>query len=131
MMTARPYFGTDYPTVEDWWIGHGWPAIPQGFLPTVGIVIEKEGKPVAAGWIKLESSTPMAMLEWCVSDPRASGRDVFAAISQLVESAKASAKAMGRTALFTYCKQESLARLYERGGFERSDSEMIHLVCNL
>ena len=35
---------------------------------------------------------------------------------------------MGYTVMLTTCKQESLAKVYEKTGFQRTDSNMIHLV---
>lgn len=132
MMTARPYYGTDYPTVSGWWESHGWGAVPEAFLPTNGLIVEDaDGVALAAGFLKLESSTPMAMLEWCVANNENKPRVSVEALAFLVGAARTMAKAMGRTTLFTYCKQQSLAKLYEKCGFQRSDTEMIHLVCNL
>lgn len=131
MIQGRPYYGTDYPMVCDWWISHGWPPVCQTFLPAVGVIIELDGKPVAAGWLKMESTTPLAMPEWLVTNPENRDRDSIHALSELLEQLKAIAKAQGRTQLFAACKQDSLARLYCRHGFTKSDSEMIHLVCPL
>jgi len=38
---------------------------------------------------------------------------------------------MNYTVMLTTCKQESLAKVYEKSGFLQTDSEMIHLVQNL
>lgn len=131
MMTVRPYFDSDYPLASEWWQAHGWPAVPRGLIPVVGVAVEINGSPAAMGWLKLESSTSIGMMEWVVSNPKNSPRDSVKAIREVTESIKACAKAQGRTALFTYCKQPSLARSYERSGFQITDKDMIHLVCPL
>lgn len=131
MIQGRPYYGTDYGMVSGWWEGHGWPSAPQIALPATGVVIEIDGNPAAAGWLKLESTTPLAMPEWLVSNPNLSARHAVAALAELLEQLKAIAKAQGRTHLFAAVHQESLARLYVKKGFEVSDREMIHLVCTL
>lgn len=131
MIQGRPYYGTDYEMVSDWWKDHGWPSVPVSMLPATGVVIEIEGKPAAAGWLKLESTTPLAMPEWLVTNPKLSARHAVAALAELLEQLKAIAKAQGRTHLFAAVHQQSLAKLYVKKGFEISDREMIHLVCPL
>lgn len=132
MISARPfYFAKDYDMLCSWWKSHGWDAVPAAFLPAVGIVITDGEKDLAAGFLKMETTTPIGMLEWSVTNPENAGRESIKALAELMESAKVAAKAMGRTVLFTYCKQPSLARLYEKAGFQTTDKEMIHLVCNL
>ena len=131
MISVRPYKAADYDMVSGWWKAHGWEAMSPTFLPVVGIVIEDNGVPRCAVWIKQENSTPIAMMEWLVTNPENTGKQSMRAISQAVHACRDCAKAMGRTALFTYCKQQSLARIYEREGFTLSDKEMIHLVMKL
>lgn len=132
MILGRPYYGHDYEMVAGWFRGHGWEPVPQAFIPVLGIVVhDGEGRDLAAGWIKLESSTPIAMLEWVVTNPENHPKESAASIDALIQHAKECAKEQGRTAIFTYCKQDSLARKYGKHGFQQSDSGMIHLVCSL
>lgn len=131
MILGRPYYGTDYEMVSGWWEGHGWPSIAQAILPATGVIVEVDGIPAAAGWLKLESTTPLGMTEWLVTNPKLSARPAVLALAELLEQLKAIAKAQGRTHLFAAVHQESLAKLYVKKGFEVSDREMIHLVCPL
>lgn len=131
MIQARPYKAEDYAMVSAWWGSHGWPSVPAEFLPVVGIIIEDEGVPRCAVWIKQENSTPIAMMEWLVTNPDNTGKQSMRVISHAVASCRDCCKAMGRTALFTYCKQPSLSRIYQREGFELSDEGMIHLLMKL
>lgn len=130
-MKVRPYQASDYPLASEWWKAHGWGSVPECFLPVVGIVVEINDTPAAMAWIKQENSTPIAMMEWLVTNPDNHPKNSLRAIREVTESVKACAKAMGRTTLFTYCKQPSLARAYEKAGFLQTDSAMIHLVCQL
>lgn len=130
-MTVRPYNSDDYPMIESWWKRHGWSPVPEHFLPTVGIIIELDGTPKCATWVMQENSTPIAMMEWTVTNPDNRPKESVAAIREAVASVKVCAKAIGRTALMTYCKQPSLARIYAGEGFQLSDTGMTHLVMHL
>lgn len=131
MMGIRPYRAGDYATASAWWRGHGWEPVPEQFLPVLGVVVLVDDVPAAMAWLKQENSTPIGMMEWLVTNPDNAPRDSVRAHKQAVEAIKDVCKATGRTTLFTFCKQPSLARAYERCGFTRSDDGMIHLVCNL
>jgi hypothetical protein len=122
---------TDYGTVESWWIGHGWPAVPRGVLPRLGVMALFEGSPVACGWLYMDNSIGVSMLEWMVSNPSANPRHVLKGIKAIVEFLKDQAREMNYTVMLTTCKQESLAKVYEKTGFRKTDSEMIHLVQTL
>jgi hypothetical protein len=121
----------DYPIVSQWWINHGWSAVPLGVLPKLGIVAELGGEPVAAGWLYMDNSIGVSMLEWVVANPEAKPRSVYKSIKAIVEFLKGQAMAFGYAVMLTTCKQESLARIYEKTGFHRTDSEMIHFVQTL
>ena len=118
----------DYALVSAWWIAHGWNAVPVGVLPKLGIIAEMDGMPVAAGWLYMDNSSGVSMMEWMVANPDAKPKSVFRSIKSIVEFLKSRAKDMGYTVMLTTCKQESLARVYEKTGFGRTDSEMIHLI---
>jgi hypothetical protein len=121
----------DYPTVQQWWIDHGWNAVPLAVLPKLGVMAEMDGTPVAAGWLYMDNSIGVSMLEWMVANPDAKPKAVYKSIKTIVEFLKTRAKDMGYSVMLTTCKQESLARVYEKTGFQRTDSEMIHLVQSL
>jgi hypothetical protein len=119
---------TDYPIVKEWWEGHGWNAVPLSVLPKLGIVANLDGGPVAAGWLYMDNSIGVSMMEWVVSNPAAKPKCVYRSIKAIVEFLKGQAKSFGYSVMLTTCKQESLARVYEKTGFQRTDTEMIHLI---
>jgi hypothetical protein len=122
---------TDYAIVKEWWVGHGWNAVPISVLPKLGIVANLDGGPVAAGWLYMDNSIGVSMMEWVVSNPGAKPKSVYRSIKAIVEFLKGQAKSFGYSVMLTTCKQESLARVYEKTGFQRTDTEMIHLVQTL
>jgi len=118
----------DYPIVKDWWVGHGWNAVPLAVLPKLGVMAILDGKPIASGWLYMDNSVGVCMLEWMVANPAASGKSVYRSIKAIVEFLKKQAKEMDYAVMLTTCKQQSLAKVYEKSGFLRTDSEMIHFI---
>jgi hypothetical protein len=85
-------------------------------------------KPIASGWLYMDNSVGVSILEWMVANPKANPKAVYRSIKAIVEFLKNQAKEMNYTVMLTTCKQESLAKVYEKNGFLRTDSEMIHLM---
>ena len=117
----------DYPVVSEWWKAHGWPPVPQYMLPKLGIMVERDGLPCLAGWVYMDNSCGVCMLEWVVSNPDTPPRDVLRSIEHLTAAAKLVSVQNNDHSMLTSCKQESLARAYERNGFVRTDEQMKHL----
>lgn len=122
---------TDYPVVSEWWKAHGWPSVPQAMLPKLGVMVERNGDPCLAGWLYMDNSCGVSMLEWVVSNPATPPRDVLRSIEHLTSAIKLCAVQNGYHSMLTSCKQESLARAYEKNGFCRTDDSMKHLVTSL
>ena len=123
-MNARPYLLEDYPTLATWWEAHEWPAIPIDFLPALGIVIEGH----AAGFLYNDPTSAGIMLEFVVTHPLNTPRESAKAIKLLISTAESIARDMGRTSIFTTCKQQSFSRLLQSSGFIETDKSMIHLI---
>lgn len=69
-LTAREYRKEDWPMVEEWWSGHAsGRALVESMLPPVGIVVERDGEPVAALWCYLSAGVGVAFLESPVARP--------------------------------------------------------------
>lgn len=116
-----------YPLLCEWWMGHGFPAIPRRRLPPVS-VMHTGG---AFGCLYMDNGgTGVAMMEWLVTDP-AARREAMRALCDVVAFLKEAARAHDYDMILTTCRQPSLARLLERVGFTRSDEGMIHLFANL
>ena len=120
-----------YHTLESWWTGHGWQAVPEQILPRLGILASDGERPLAAGFLYMDNSVGVAMLEWLVTDPEAPARKAAVALSRLVDFAKQEAKALDYSVILTTCRQESLVRLMEKNGFTTTDKEMTHLLAVL
>jgi hypothetical protein len=115
----------DYPLLQAWWEGHGWPPVPQRILPPCGVILGE----MAAGFLYLDNGgVGVAMMEWLVTNPAAPKMKAARALMQVIAFLQSEAKRMEYPFILTTCRQESLARLLERCGFQRSDSGMIHLL---
>lgn len=119
---------SDYQTIEGWWKGHGWDAVPLAMLPAMGMVAMNDDTPAAAGWVYLDNSTGVGMLEWIVSNPANTMKVSAVALARLVDCLRNAAREIGYGVILGSCRQESLARLMEREGFQRTDEGVIHMI---
>lgn len=130
MIQLRTFTADDYPTVSQWWEGHGWSPVPLPILPKLGILAEMhEGdtiQPIAAGWLYMDNSVGVGMLEWLVADPAANPRHVLKSLNALIDFIKERAKELGYNVLLGTCRQESLSKVLQKHGFNVTDSGMIH-----
>jgi hypothetical protein len=120
-----------YPIFKEWWEIHGWPGVPMVILPKLGILASDAAGPVAAGWLYMDNSIGVCMLEWMVTDPGASPRDAAKGLLSVVEFLKLEAKRLGYGVMLGTCKQPSLSRFLQKRGFEVTDSGMIHHIAIL
>lgn len=129
--TARIYEPADYPIVQGWWIGHGWPPVPEQMLPKLGLIISSDDADLAAGWLYMDNSVGVCMLEWVVSNPDARPFDSVRAIRELGMLMEQEARRMGYWVMMTSCKQPALAKLWVKMGYLETDGSMIHLMKGL
>ena len=118
----------DYSMLAAWWKAHGWPALPVAILPRLGIVVEHCGVPICAGFLYMDNSVGVSMLEWTTTNPDAPLKAIPTAIRVLTDFMAERAQEMNYGLMLTTCRQPALARIYEKNGFERTDEAVIHLV---
>lgn len=118
----------DYATVESWWKGHGWSGVPLVMLPKLGVIASSGDTGLAAGWLYMDNSSGVCMLEWLVTNPEVKGTGTVRGLKHVCQYLTEQARAFGYTIMLTTCRQESLARFHERNGFQTTDHEMIHMV---
>jgi hypothetical protein len=118
----------DYETVASWWRAHEWNPVPVQVLPKLGIVAERDGVSIAAGWLYMDNSVGVGWLEWLVASPEATPRQVFQSISAVIGFIKSRAAQLGYHTLMTTCRQQSLGRLLERNGFQKTDASVSHYI---
>lgn len=118
----------DYETVSEWWRGHGWEAVPRVMLPRLGAIGGIGGRQIAAGWLYMDNSSPVCMLEWLVTNPEESPIKAVKALHRICDFMSIHAKELGYNVMMTTCKQESLSRFHTKRGFTRTDLNMTHFV---
>lgn len=132
-MTVRIFQASDFEEVTRWWHAHDWPGLPLHVLPPLSaLAVLPDGRRAAAGFAYMDNGgTGVAMLEWLVTAPENTPRESLTAIGIVVDFLKGELKSLGYGSVFTTCRNESLARVLERAGFQRTDTGMIHLFTAL
>lgn len=118
----------DYPIVSQWWPAHGWPSVPKEILPRLGLMVECNGTPCVAGWLYMDNSIGVSMLEWTVSNPANNPRESYKAIQILVDVMRKEAVMNDYGVMLTSTKHPALVRAYQKAGFAKSDEGITHLV---
>lgn len=127
-MTLQLWTPDDYPMLQAWWQAHGWPPVPQAILPKLGVIVSVKESPTVAGWLYMDNSVGVSMLEWIVSNPAARSVAVAAGIKHLIAYLSSEAKRLDYGITLTTSKVASLGKLLTRCGFQETDREMIHFI---
>lgn len=116
-MKLRTLTEQDWDTLCNWW--EAWPKWvnpPKSFLPDNGkggFMVEKEGKPICAGFIYLTNSDAV-LLEWIVSDPEYREDDRKDALELLITGAEAACKEIGKKYMFTIGRNKNLINTHKK-----------------
>ena len=119
-MKLRTLTEQDWDTLCNWW--EAWPKWvnpPKSFLPDNGkggFMVEKEGKPICAGFIYLTNSDAV-LLEWIVSDPEYRENDRKDALELLITGAEAACKEIGKKHMFTIGRNKHLIDTHKKLGW--------------
>ena len=111
---------TDWETLCEWW--KEWPMWEPPaleFLPDNGkggLMVERNGKPVMAGFIYLTNSKT-ALLEWIVSNPKYRESDRKQAIELLITGAENLVKSLDYKYLFAVMQHKGLIETHEKLGW--------------
>lgn len=128
-MKTRLATDTDYAFAVEWWQAHNHPQVPRDLLPKCGVVVEDDGgRPVAMGWLNLDNSVGVGMLNFIVTNPLNSpAKFSVQAIKTLAEAARQVAAELGYGVLIVTAS-ETLAGLLRRQGFAHiSDQPHYHV----
>ena len=119
-LIARDLKESDWETLLKWWDSWpDWTAPSKDFLPdngTGGIMIEKNNKPIVAGFI-YETNSASVLLEWIVSDPEYRDNDRREAVELLITEAEKSTKALGYNYMFTIGRNKRLIDTHKKLGW--------------
>jgi len=125
---------SDWDTLVAWWDWWpGWTAPPKSFLSengTGGLMVEKNGIPIVAGFI-YETNSDVALFEWVVSNPKYKEKDRQDAIEKLIIDAEDTIKAMGYKRIFSIGKSKSLMNTHKKLGWFVDDKPSHEILKNL
>ena len=119
-MKLRTLTEQDWNTLCNWW--EAWPKWvnpPKSFLPDNGkggFMVEKDGKPICAGFIYLTNSDAV-LLEWIVSDPEYRESDRKDALELLITGAEAACKEIGKKHMFSIGRNKHLIDTHKKLGW--------------
>tara|TARA_B100001250_G_C19750972_1_gene767730 strand:+ start:485 stop:895 length:411 start_codon:yes stop_codon:yes gene_type:complete len=116
-LNIRQLLEDDYSTLKTWWDRWSeWTAPSKEFLPengTGGFIVEKDNKPIVAGFIYLTNSKA-ALLEWIVSDPDYRDTDREDAIELLINESEHVCKSLGYKFIFTIGRNKKLIDTHKK-----------------
>ena len=133
-LKSRLLKDSDWETLCQWW--ESWPKWvnpPKSFLPDNGkggIMVEKEGKPIVAGFLYITNSDAV-LLEWIVSDPEYRGKDRKDALELLISSAEATCKGLGKKHIFTIGRNKHLIETHKKLGWTVDPDPSYEIIKNI
>lgn len=117
---SRKLKESDWETLVKWWDSWpNWTNPSKDFLPdngTGGIMIEKDGLPIVAGFI-YKTNSSCVLLEWIVSDPEYRADDRGQAVELLITEAEKLTKDLGYNYMFTIGRNKRLIETHKKLGW--------------
>ena len=133
-LKTRILLESDWDTLCKWW--ESWPDWvnpPKTLLPdngTGGLMVEKDGKPIVAGFLYLTNSDAV-LLEWIVSDPEYREKDRKQALELLITSAEDACRALGKVHMFSIGRNKHLIETHKKLGWTADPDPSYELIKNI
>lgn len=127
-LSTRLWTKDDYPLFVDWWKAWDFPPVAIEMLPPCGVVVTHKDKPVAATWVYSMYQTPIAWMEWIISDKSAPKELRGEAVNRCIDTALFSAKMIGHSVVFTSVKNQVLQGRLEKHGFVSGDTGVTQMI---
>jgi hypothetical protein len=131
-LKARRLIHEDYDTIVEWWKSWpGWEPLGRNLLPedgTGGIMIEREGKPLIAGFLYVTNSD-ICWMEWIVSDP--TQRNKSEAMSLLISSLEKWGKEAGFKVILSIGRSKNLINEHKKLGYTVDNNPSYEIVKNI
>ena len=120
-LNIRRLTDNDWGTLVSWWEAWPeWPTPAKEFLPEEGrsgLIVEKEGKPIVAGFLFLTNSKGV-LFEWIISDPEYREDDRKKALELLITGAENVSKELGYKYMFSIGRNKQLIETHEKLGWQ-------------
>ena len=131
---SRKLKTSDWETLVTWWDSwDDWTTPSKDFLPengTGGIMIEKNGEPIVAGFI-YETNSASVLLEWIISNPDYRDKDRQQAIEMLITEAERKTKELGYNYMFTIGRNKNLIETHRKLGWHVDDKPSHEIIKKL
>ena len=124
---------SDWDILVSWWKWWRWTVPAKDFLPengTGGIIIEKDGIPIVAGFIYITNSAT-TLLEWIVSNPDYKEPDRKLAIEMLITEAENLTKESGYNYIFSVGRSKHLITTHKKLGWFVDDKPSYEITKKL
>ncbi len=122
----RPFNVEDYDLLCSWWTGHGWDVpVPLAALPTHGLIANE----CAAGFL-YRTDSDLCWITWMVADPKRP-QDSASALRSVIDGLVTLAKELGYTTAITSIQHSGLIALFQRAGFDKTETSMTNLTRSL
>ena len=122
MLTKRSWNREeDYATLISWWEDHEFGSVPCDLLPPLGVIVESDGKPIAAAGLYTCDGTSFGFMDWVVVDPNAPMRISHKAITLCLDTIIKVAEDKGLKLMYTCTKHEALWKRYTKNGMSLAE----------
>ena len=122
---------SDYKTLVKWWDWWpGWQAPPLTLLPDTGLIVEKNGIGIVAGYIYMTNSKA-ALFDWVISNPEYRESDRKDAIELLIQAVERVLQDQGIKYVFSIGRTRSLIETHKKLGWNVDEKPSHELIKNL
>ena len=122
---------SDYKTLVKWWDWWpGWQAPPKSFLPDTGLIVEKNGTGIVAGYIYMTNSKA-ALFDWVISNPEYRESDRKDAITLLIQATENVLKGQGIKHVFSFVRHKNLLNVHKELEWEIDEIPSHEIIKNL
>ena len=126
LLVSRDLRESDWDMLVTWWTAWpGWTVAPnKELLPgngTNGIMIQKNGTPIVAGFTYNTSNSKVVFLGWIISNPKYKEKDRQEAIELLITEVETKSKDLGYKYVYSVGTSKSLINTHKKLGWAIDD----------
>jgi len=122
---------SDYKTLVKWWDWWpGWQAPPLTLLPDTGLIVEKNGIGIVAGYIYMTNSKA-ALFDWVISNPEYRESDRKDAITLLIQATENVLKGQGIKHVLSFVRHKNLLNVHKELEWEIDKIPSHEIIKNL
>lgn len=117
----------DYQLVAEWRKAHGCDSFPETLLPPDGVIVERDGQPVAAAWMYLSAGIGVAFLDFLTTAPGMTPAQASEALGHALALLKRLAKQNDYGLMIGYTFP-AMARCAEAHGFRTLATGAVQII---